>query len=73
MAQFVPDLDQRARADGFSVLPLSGEVALQAAQLDWPHRDPFDRMIAAMALRERVPVVSSDPAFDEVGVERVWV
>ena len=51
---------------------LTPEIALLAAKLDWSHRDPFDRMIAALALQEGVAVVSSDVAFDAVGVERVW-
>ena len=38
----------------------------------WSHRDPFDRMIAAVALQERVAVVSADVVFEAVGVERVW-
>jgi PIN domain nuclease of toxin-antitoxin system len=45
---------------------------MKAALLDWDHRDPFDRMIAAVALQERVAVVSADAAFEAVGVERVW-
>jgi len=47
----------------------AGRVAFSAGA---PHRDPFDRMIAAAALQERVPLVSPDVAFDTVGVERVW-
>lgn len=36
------------------------------------HRDPFDRLIAAQALAEGVPVVSPDPAFRGYGVELIW-
>lgn len=72
MEPYVAELEATAQADGFEILPLSGATALLASQLDWPHRDPFDRMIAAAALREGLPVVSPDAAFDAVGVERVW-
>lgn len=36
------------------------------------HRDPFDRLIIAQALAEKIPVISSDTAFDAYGVERIW-
>ncbi len=72
IAHLVPKLEARAEASGIEVLPLTGTLALKASLLDWSHRDPFDRMIAAVALQERMAVVSSDAAFDAVGVERVW-
>lgn len=40
--------------------------------MPWNHRDLFDRMIAATALQEGLPLVSSAGAFDAVGVVRVW-
>jgi len=36
------------------------------------HRDPFDRMLAAQAVIEGVPIVSNDEAFDLFGVMRLW-
>lgn len=36
------------------------------------HGDPFDRMIAAQALRRGLTVVSADPVFEAYGCERVW-
>ena len=72
MEGYVSELDGIAEADGHEIVALTSGLALRASLLDWTHRDPFDRMIAATALRERVPLVSADPAFDAVGVERVW-
>lgn len=69
---FAADLEKLTAERGIEVLPLSASVSLRASLMDWSHRDPFDRMIAAVALQERVAVVSSDAAFDAVGVERVW-
>ena len=40
--------------------------------LPFHHRDPFDRMLAAQALAERLTVVSADETFDAYGVARVW-
>jgi PIN domain nuclease of toxin-antitoxin system len=36
------------------------------------HRDPFDRLIAAQALSEGLPVIGVDPALDAYGVTRLW-
>ncbi len=36
------------------------------------HGDPFDRMIAAQAMRRRLTVVSADPVFEAYGCARVW-
>jgi len=72
MAPYVEGLERTAQEDGYEVVPLTAAVLLKASLLDWTHRDPFDRMIAATALQERVPVASPDAAFDAVGVERVW-
>jgi PIN domain nuclease of toxin-antitoxin system len=46
--------------------------ALRAGRLLGEHRDPFDRMIAAQALAEDIPVLSTDPKLDEFGIRRVW-
>ena len=38
------------------------------------HRDPFDRMLVAQALEERLPILSDDrhlPLYREVGLELV--
>ena len=44
---------------------------LMAGTMDWPHRDPFDRLLAASALRRRIPIVSADAVFDGV-LARIW-
>ena len=36
------------------------------------HKDPFDRLLAAQALVEGIPLISADAIFDEYGVNRLW-
>lgn len=36
------------------------------------HKDPFDRLLAAQALVEHIPLVSADAIFDQYGVNRLW-
>ena len=72
MADHVETLEAQASADGYDILPLSAPTALKASLLDWDHRDPFDRMIAATADREGLALISSDKAFDHLHLRRYW-
>ncbi|MEM8654409.1 MAG: type II toxin-antitoxin system VapC family toxin [Pseudomonadota bacterium] len=72
MSAHVQTLEDRAVTDGYDLLPLTADSAMAAAMLDWPHRDPFDRMIAAIARRDQLPILSSDTAFDAINVTRHW-
>ncbi len=49
-------------------------IWLLAAELDWEHRDPADRLIAATALKHGVPVLTKDRRFhaSDSPVEAVW-
>src|SRR5699024_11761863 len=56
-----------------SALGLEPADALHAGGLDWPHRAPFDRMLAAQALRRGMPLISRDEVFDDLpGLRRLW-
>ncbi len=51
-------------------LPVTTSHALLAGSLDWAHRDPFDRVLVAQSLVEKLVLVTSDRAlFDAPGVE----
>ena len=53
MAPFVGDLPALLERQGGGVAGLDQGICLRAAIMDWAHRDPFDRMLAATALRKR--------------------
>ena len=72
MAPHVADLAALAHEAGVELLPLSPAVALRAAVMNWDHRDPFDRIIAATAQDEALILISPDVAFDAAGVDRFW-
>ena len=44
-------------------LPISGAVAQQAGLWEVPHRDPFDRLLAAQAKADNLVLASTDSAF----------
>jgi PIN domain nuclease of toxin-antitoxin system len=57
---------------GYTLLPISAEHALRAGQMPGDHKDPFDRMIAAQAIHEDMPLLSNDSQLDTFGVRRQW-
>lgn len=64
---------EKAIADlELTILPVTVEYAERQASLPTHHKDPFDRLIIAQALIEKVQVVCADTAFDAYGITRVW-
>ena len=65
------DVNGCLASQGFRALSITVDDAERAGRLPGPHRDPFDRMIAAQALARDIPVVSVDRSFDAWGVQRM--
>lgn len=54
-------------------LPITEEHALLAGRLEWPHRDPFDRMLAAQAMLESLTLLTNDEALTNLpGLATAW-
>lgn len=53
-------------------LPITVEHADAQIALPSHHRDPFDRLLAAQSIVERVPLISIDAVFDAYSVRRIW-
>lgn len=58
--------------NGFEPLAISVEHGRVAGRMPGPHKDPFDRMLAAQALIEDVPIVTNDSTFAGFGVKVIW-
>lgn len=56
---------------GYTLLPLEPESMMRAARFENSHADPFDRMIAAQAIQNNLPLLSTDPKLDAFGVRRL--
>ena len=63
-------LDDLTRAH-IDTIALTAADAVAAARLPRHHKDPFDRMLIAQALRLDAVIVSRDRAFDAYGVHRL--
>lgn len=65
-------LDRRMTQSSVTVLPVGLNHCERVSKLPHHHRDPFDRLIVAQSLVEKLPVVSRDDHFDSYGVRRLW-
>jgi PIN domain nuclease of toxin-antitoxin system len=72
LPEHIADLEAVIELEGFSKLPISVAHGLAAGRLPGPHRDPFDRMLIAQAILERMALVSNEERFDSYGVKRIW-
>jgi PIN domain nuclease of toxin-antitoxin system len=69
---FVDFLHEAIDRNGFHYLPI--EPRHTAELIDMPHhpKDPFDRLLVAQSIVEKLSIVSSDPRLDAYGIQRLW-
>jgi len=56
------DFTDRLAAESFENLPLTASQTREVSLLPWFHRDPFDRMLVAQALVEKLVLLTADEA-----------
>jgi PIN domain nuclease of toxin-antitoxin system len=54
---------EMAKQMRIEILGFSGDHALLLGKMPLHHKDPFDRMIIAQAIVNRLPIMSDDPKF----------
>ena len=65
-------LAAKLKANGVLVLQIAFDHVRRLESLALHHRDPFDRMLIAQSLEEKIPLVTSDPLFALYPVEVLW-
>jgi PIN domain nuclease of toxin-antitoxin system len=68
----VSDIAGWVEKAGFVELPILLVHAQRAGSWETPHRDPFDRMLAAQSAIESVPLITSDAALASFGIATIW-
>lgn len=66
---FIP---QQLEQNSIEILPIKLEHLVVVSTLPFHHRDPFDRLLIAQAMVEKIPIVGFDKAFDAYPVTRLW-
>lgn len=58
--------------NGFQVLPITWEDTLLIASLPFHHRDPFDRILIAQSINNKLNIITRDEQFKHYAVSLVW-
>jgi PIN domain nuclease of toxin-antitoxin system len=66
------DLVEVISDEGFTFLGVTPSHGWRVTTLPLHHGDPFDRLLAAQALVEGIPVLTADPQFGPYGVGVMW-
>ena len=67
-----PFVMSKLQLNGVQVLNITPDHVLRIERLPGHHRDPFDRMLIAQSLEERLPIITSDSIFRRYDVEVIW-
>ncbi len=67
--EFIP---RQLQINGFEIFHIEFEHIAKVAELPFHHRDPFDRLLVAQSLVEKLPIVSADTTLDSYGIRRLW-
>jgi PIN domain nuclease of toxin-antitoxin system len=70
--QFLQDFEEVLAEEGFDLLPIGYRHLRALADLPLHHRDPFDRVLIAQAVAERIPIATADRRFAIYGAEVLW-
>jgi len=67
-----PFLAKELAKNRIEVLPIKINHVLRVESLELHHRDPFDRILIAQSLEEKLPLITADPVFARYPVEVIW-
>jgi PIN domain nuclease of toxin-antitoxin system len=67
-----PFVMSKLQLNGVRLLNVTQDHVLRVESLPDHHRDPFDRMLIAQSLEERIPVITGDRVFALYPVELIW-
>ena len=65
-------LPRELATNGFDLLGIELIHATSVESLPPHHKDPFDRLLVAQSMIEKLPVVSVDAQLDPYGITRLW-
>jgi PIN domain nuclease of toxin-antitoxin system len=67
-----PFVTSKLAANGVRILPITLDHVLRIESLELHHRDPFDRILIAQSIEEKLPLVTADPHFERYPIELIW-
>ena len=68
---FHPFIQTQVKINDFQILEIKYEHLDVVSQLEFFHRDPFDRLLIAQAMIENIPLVSQDSQFNQYPIQLI--
>ena len=65
-------VQQQCKLNRFQLLPISLDAIGMIGTLPFHHNDPFDRLLVAECLHQKIPIVSSDAILGKYRITRIW-
>ncbi|MEH2002516.1 MAG: type II toxin-antitoxin system VapC family toxin [Nostoc sp.] len=65
-------METQQQVNNLQLLPIELTHIYALEALPSHHRDPFDRILIAQAIVEKMPLLSIDVVFDAYPVQRMW-
>jgi PIN domain nuclease of toxin-antitoxin system len=67
------ELENQISLNNFIILPIKFEHIIELSKLDNHHRDPFDRILIAQSLTEKITLITKDAHFNHYkGINSIW-
>jgi PIN domain nuclease of toxin-antitoxin system len=67
-----PFVISKLALNGVQILQVTPDHVLRIESLPDYHRDPFDRMLIAQSLEEKLPLVTADRVFARYPMQVIW-
>ena len=65
-------VSEQLAANGFMLLNIELRHTAKIEKLPFHHRDPFDRLLIAQAITDKLTLVSTESVFADYGVKLLW-
>lgn len=68
----VTNFDHEMATNGYRILGITVDHARESGLMQSPHRDPFDRLLAAQARIEQLTIVTADVKLQALSIAWLW-
>jgi len=65
-------VSEQLAANSFTLLSIELRHVAKVQKMPFHHRDPFDRLLIAQAMTEKLTLVTADRAFSDYPVKTLW-
>jgi PIN domain nuclease of toxin-antitoxin system len=72
LGNFETWMEHQIQVNELEILPIKVAHVAAIVALSFHHKDPFDRLLVAQALIEKIPIISADAVLDNYAVTRYW-